>query len=176
MARSLTIQPATLKDASYVISWLRPEDEAEVLCQMPTGVLRHEIAYGLLMAGDCFSARLDGQPIALFGTSPINAACLSVWALGTVEVWRAVPVINRFMTGEHLPERIEQGYHSMEARSLVGHNSAHRWLEAMGGRQHGGPYEFGKNRELFVTFRWTDRDLQRIKAEAGKHSYRKEVA
>ena len=141
------------------------------MCQMPRGILRHEIAYSLLMAGDCFSAHWKGQPIAIFGTSPINAACLSVWALGTKDVWRAVPAINRFLTAEHLPDRIDQGYITMEARSLVTHRSAHRWLEALGGWQHGEPYEFGKNRELFLTFRWTDRDLQRIKSQTGKHSY-----
>lgn len=167
MARDLTIQPATLKDASFVMAWLRPDDEAEVLCQMPRGVLRHEIAYSLLMGGDCFSARWKGQPIAIFGTSPINAACLSVWALGTEEVWRAVPSINRFMTSEHLPDRVDQGFIAMEARSHADHQSAHRWLEAMGGTRHGEPYEFGKDRELFLTFRWNSRDLQRIKARAG---------
>lgn len=176
MARDLTIQPTTLKDASFVMAWLRPEDELEVLCQMPAGVLRHEIAYSLLMAGDCFSARWKDQPIAIFGTSPINAACLSVWALGTKDVWRAVPAINRFMTTEHLPDRMRQGYIALEARSHISHASAHRWLEAMGGRRHGEPYEFGKHRELFVTFRWTDRDIERIRASAGKHSYRERIS
>jgi hypothetical protein len=164
-----TIHAATLRDATYVMAWLRPADELEVMCQVPEGTRRDAIAYSFLMSGDTFSARLGDQPIAIFGTSMINAACLSVWALGTKRVWRAVPAINDFMTGVHLPERIRQGYHSMEARSHVDHEQAHSWLKAMGGTVHGLPFEYGRGREKFLLFRWSSDDLERIRNQRCGH-------
>lgn len=161
---------ACLRDASYIMANLRPADLDEVLCQVPEGTKRHEIAYSLLHSGDAFTAFVRGQPVAFFGTSPINAACLSVWALGTPAVWRAVPAINRFMCDEHLPACIELGYHTMEARSHTAHVSAHRWLEAMGGVQHGGPFEFGRGRETFLLFRWTADRLSDIRNERRRAS------
>lgn len=160
------IRPAVLRDASYVLAHMRPADVEEVMCQVPPNTKRHELAYNLLMGCEAYTAHLEDkpdQPIAFFGTSPINVACLSVWALGTVDVWRAVPAINRFMVDEHLPDRMRQGYLTMEARSLDSHLDAHRWLIAMGGVQHGGPFEFGANREKFLLFRWSSSDLEGIR-------------
>lgn len=161
------VQPATLRDASYVMANLRPADVEEVMCQVPEGVKRHEIAYSLLMSGDAFAALLDDQPVAIFGTAPINAACVSVWALGTPKVWRAVTEINRFLLNVHLPDRIAQGFHTMEARSHSAHHEAHNWIEALGGVQHGGPFEFGRDRETFLLFRWTSAVFESIKQKRG---------
>ena len=160
--RHLSLQPAVLRDASYVMANLRPEDELEVLCQVPDDVKRHELAYNLIMGSDAYTVRVDRDPIALFGTSPMTVNCLSVWALGTAAVWRAVPLINRFMLFDHLPARMAEGFNCMEARSHVEHRSAHRWLEAMGGKVLGEPFEFGKAREKFLLFRWTSDVFQEI--------------
>lgn len=162
-----------MRDASYVMAYLRKPDEIEVMCQVPADLDRNAMAYNLLMSGDAFSARWKGdQPIAFFGTNVINAACLSVWALGTDEMWRAVPAINLFLTGEHLPAMVAAGYHSMEARSHAGHHSAHRWLEAMGAKRHGPEFEYGTSREKFLLFRWSADDLGAIKAAADRRSAR----
>lgn len=157
------IRQAVLRDASYVMAHMRPADVEEVMCQIPPNTKRHELAYNLLMGCEAYTAHVKDVPVAFFGTSPINVACLSVWALGTPEIWRAVPAINRFMVDEHLPDRMRQGYLTMEARSLDSHLDAHRWLTAMGGVQHGGPFEFGANREKFLLFRWSSSDLEGIR-------------
>lgn len=150
----VTIHDATLRDATYVIAWLRPADEEEVLCQLPKDFPRSDMAYNLLFSGETFAARIGDQPVGFFGTGPINAACLSVWALGTRHMWRAVSEMNRFLTDVHLPARIEQGYHSMEARSIVTHTDAHHWIRALGGQQHGPEFAFGRDGEKFLLFRW----------------------
>ena len=154
-----TIHDATLRDATYVMSWLRPADEEEVMCQVPANMRIDHMAYNLLFSGDTFAARIGDQPVGFFGTSIINAACLSVWALGTRDMWRAVGAMNRFLIDEHLPARITQGYHCMEARSIVTHTDAHRWIKQLGGKQHGEPFAFGRNREKFLLFRWDADDL-----------------
>lgn len=155
-----TIHPATLRDASYVMANLNADDAAEVDCQVPEGAIRHEMAYGLLMSGDNFAVREGDQPIAFFGTAPMSCCYLSLWALGTKRMWRAVGPLTRFMIDVHLPERIAQGYIGMEARCMVGHPTAHAWLDAIGGEPSGEPFEFGRNRELFTTYRWTASDIE----------------
>lgn len=161
----MIIHPATLRDATYVMAWLRPADEEEVMCQVPAGMLRLEMAYNLLFSGDTFAARIGDQPVGFFGTGPINAACLSVWALGTRNMWRAVSEMNRFLVDEHLPDRIRQGYHTMEARSICTHTDAHHWIEQLGGKKHGGAFEFGRDRENFFLYRWTSDDLSLVAAK-----------
>lgn len=149
----VTIEPACLRDGSFIIANMRPLDEDEVLCQVADGMKRHEIAYFLLMTGENFVAKLDGLPVMFFGTTPLNVAALNVWALGTSLTPRCVPAVTKFMIrylyGKHL-----EGWRSMEARSLVTHHTAHRWMERTGAVAHGEPFVYGKNREKFLLFRW----------------------
>lgn len=164
MSRLIEIKPATLRDASYVMACLRPSDLEEVLCQVPDTVKMHEMAYHLLMGSDAYVASYNGQPAMFFGTSPINAACLSVWALGTRHMHRTVPAVTRFLI-DHLEDRMAQGYHTMEARSLMDHTMAHRWIIGAGGRASGEPFVFGKDGEKFLLFRWTKASFEAIKAK-----------
>lgn len=159
----IEVVPATLRDTSYVLYHLNPEDEAETACQIDPGLKRSELAYGLLMSGDSFAVRIDDQPVAVFGTGPLNRYTLSVWALGTSKMRRALPAISRFMLDVHLPEKAAEGYLYMEARSHSEHRAAHRWLRWLGGKEHGGPFEYGGARETFLLFRWTVDDIESIK-------------
>lgn len=149
------VQPAMLRDASYVMANLRPADEAEVMCQVPDGTKKHEIAWALLIAGDAFVASIDDQPVAVFGTSGLNVACCSAWALGTRRTKRVVPAMTRFLREVHGPDLIGRGFRTMEARSHVEHLEAHRWMAATGAVRVDPPFEYGKNGELFVIYRWT---------------------
>ena len=164
MAR-VTIHDATFRDATYVMAWLRPADVEEVECQVPVGMSRSEMAYNLLFSGQTFAARIGDQPVGFFGTNVINAACLSVWALGTKNMWRAVSEMNRFLIDTHLPARIAEGYRTMEARSIITHTDAHHWIRQLGGVQHGPEFEFGRHREKFLLFRWNADDLSAIAAK-----------
>lgn len=168
MAVRVTIHDATLRDATYVMWNLRPADVEEVMCQVPEGLSPNSMAYNLLFSGDTFAARNGDQPVGFFGTSPINASCLSVWALGTRHMWRAVSAMNRFLVDEHLPARIEQGYRTMEARSIIGHTDAHHWIRQLGGKPLGEPFDFGRNGEQFILFRWHMHDLPVARAHANR--------
>ena len=155
----IEVVPACLRDVSYVLYNLNPADEAETACQIDPALKRYELAYGLLMSGDNFAVRIDGQPVAVFGTAPLNRATLSVWALGTDRMRKALPAISRYLIDVHLPEMVEQGYRYMEARSLATHHAAHRWLRWLGAKELGGPHPFGRDGEDFLLFRWTSDDL-----------------
>ncbi len=151
----ITIAPACLRDASFVMANMRPLDAQEVFCQVPEGTKVHEMAHWLVMGSDAYVAYYDGRPSAVFGTSPINVVCLSVWALGTKRMRRCAPAITRFMREEAMPRRVEEGYLSMEARSLVAHTEAHNWMLATGAVVHGPDFVYGRGGEMFRLFRWT---------------------
>ncbi len=155
----IEVVDATLRDMSYVLYHLNPRDEEETACQIDPGMRRDHLAYMLLMSGDNFAVRIDDQPVAVFGTAPLNRATLSVWALGTDRMRKVLPAISRFMVDRHLPEMARQGYRYMEARSHVNHVAAHRWLRWLGGKVLGEPHPFGRDGELFLLFRWTADDL-----------------
>lgn len=160
--RRVDIVPATLRDVSYVLANLGPLDEEELACQIEPGLKRHHLAYALLMSGDNFVARVDDQPVAVFGTSPINRATLSLWALGTKRMPEVANRIASYLARVHLPEMVEQGYRYAEARSHTNHHVAHRWMTWWGAKQHGGPFEFGTGRETFLLFRWSSDDIAGI--------------
>ena len=167
MVSRVTIEPATLRDASYIMANLCERDREEVMCQVPEGTKMHEMAYNLLMGSDAYAARLRGNPVTFFGTSMINVACRSVWALGTDDMIKTVPAITRFFANDLLPLLIAEGYHTMEARSLITHQQAHRWMLGTGAKVSGEPFEYGRNREKFLLFRWTADTFEANKAKHG---------
>lgn len=154
-ADRIAIEPAVLRDVSYITANMRPMDRAEAYCQLPEDTTNYELAYMLTMGGDAFTARFDGKPVAAFGTAPINVACVSVWMVGTKDAWRVTPSITAYMRDVHTPTLEANGFLTMEARALLEHEQAHRWMEASGAVRSGEPFVFGRNGERFVLFRWT---------------------
>lgn len=156
MSGLVDIRPAILRDASWITANLRPLDRLEAFCQLPPGTKTSALAWFLVMGhGDAFIAYLRDEPAMVFGIAPINAVCLSVWALGTRRAPRVAPSISRWLRDELLPGKAAEGYTSMEARSLVEHHAAHRWMLSTGAVQHGPPFVFGRGGEEFILFRWT---------------------
>lgn len=159
----IEVVPAVLRDVSYVLYNLSAKDEEETACQIDPRMPRSHLAYALLMSGDNFAVRIDGQPVAVFGTSPLNRCTLSVWALGTDRMRKALPAISRYLLDVHLPRMVEDGFRYMEARSLSTHVEAHRWLRWLGAKVLGEAHPFGRDGENFFLFRWTADDLASIK-------------
>lgn len=155
----MTIEPACLRDTSFIFANMRPADTVEVMCQLPEGCKMHEVAWSMLQGGDAFVAKRKGLPVMVYGTAPMNVACLSVWAIGTAHTFRVLPAVTRHMIHEHLPERMEQGYVTMEARSHVGHVEAHNWMRSTGAVALGEPFIYGRDRQKFLLFRWTPEAL-----------------
>lgn len=159
----ISIAPATLRDATYIIANLRPADRHEAFCQLPEGIDDTRVAYFLLMNGEAFAARWTDRegrqwPCVFFGVQPMNAVALAVWALGTKHARRAIPAVTRFMGRTLLPQKIAQGYRIMEARSIDSHHEAHQWMEATGARRVGEPFVYGRDGELFHLYRWKAED------------------
>lgn len=151
------IRPGVLRDVSFVIANMREQDKAEAYCQLPEGTKAHELAYGLLMGSkECYVAYLKDHPVATFGICQgMSIASLVIWALGTDRMTRVIPAITRFVVTDVMRRAIDAGHVSMEARSIATHHAAHRWMKATGAQREGKPYPFGRNGELFATYRWT---------------------
>lgn len=170
MASSVSVAPATLRDATYVVANMRASDRREVYCQLPDGMDDMKVGYWLLMSSEAYAVRwTDGRgrehPVLFFGVQPMNAVALVVWALGTKHAWRGIPAATRFMQDVVVPAKIAAGYRLMEARSIEGHTQAHRWMEGTGARRIGEPFEYGRDGELFHLFRWTVPDYHTITAQ-----------
>lgn len=147
--------PAVLRDASFVIGNLNPDDRAEVMCQVSPATKTHELAYAMLMSSDSYVAKWKGRPAMFFGVNPLNICALSIWALGTRQSWRTIPELTAFVAHTVLPRKIDEGFTTMEARSIMGHTVAHGWMEATGAVRSGDPFVYGRGGELFQLFRWT---------------------
>jgi len=160
----IEIRPACMRDASYVIAHMRDCDRREIYCQLPDGISNWQVAYMLIMPESAmgFVAYHDGTPVALFGLTPITVCCLSVWAMGTDAMWRAIPAISDHI--ESMAEGlIERGFTTMEAKSIISHDEAHRWMVSCGARRMSAAFEYGKNGEHFLLFRWTVSDYRAIR-------------
>lgn len=158
--KRIEIRPACLRDASYVCANLNDLDRAEALCQMPDTAKMHELAWMLISGeGESYVAYWRGKPVAVFGVSPQHVAALSVWMLGTDQSWRAAPQIAAFIREDIGPRVAAQGFRTMEARSIETNRMAHQWMERAGGRRWTQPFEWGRNGEKFVLFRWSARDM-----------------
>lgn len=152
----IDIRPACLRDASFLTAHMRQADVDEIMCQLSPETKRHELAYGLVMShgSESFIAYYDDVPALIIGTTPMNVACVSAWALGTKNVWRVIIPATRHFISQHVPMRVAEGFRTMEARSHVAHDQAHRWMRSTGAVVCDEPFVYGRDGEKFLTFRW----------------------
>lgn len=176
MTRSVDIRPAVLRDASWIMANLRPLDHKEAFCQLERGFRTHELAGYLLRYGDSYIAYDRDEPAMLFGTTPINIVCLSAWALGTKRAWRVAGRVATWVRDEHVPALRREGYTSLEARSLCENRQAQDWIRSTGGVEHGPPFPFGSDGELFQLFRWTDEGQRGICVPQSRSTERRAAA
>lgn len=149
------ILPATLRDLSYVAANMRLADWEEISCQCPPSIRTLDVAAWSAQAREAYTVQRHGQPIAAFGVHDATPAgnVLSIWAWGTLEMPRAVPEISRWIR-QAVPRWIGEGVTRVEARSIVGHTAAHRWMRKLSARETELP-AFGRDGQDFVLFFWT---------------------
>lgn len=154
MRERVEIVTATIRDLSYICANLCDEDRIELECQWPADIDPAAFS-GLHMAGSQWCATLDGQPVQAFGVIPSTPAgnVLIAWAFGTRSRRRAIPAVTRFMLGL-VPGWIECGVTRVEARAIVGHLTAGRWLRVLGASEVPLPC-WGRNGEDFTLLSWT---------------------
>lgn len=164
------IEPANLRDCTYIGANLREEDRREIMCQLPDDVS------GAAMAASVFAgapepwtriASLDGQPVAAFGFMPFTVPVWLAWAWGTKLLPRVAPAITRWCWEEE-QQLLELGVRRVEVRTIEGHHQAHRWLESLGCKRVCDLPDHGRNGELFHLYAWTIGDGR----PSQRHRYR----
>jgi hypothetical protein len=134
---------------------LNDHDDREVRCQLVDDPDMAALAKAALIAGETRIAYYRTFPAMFFGTTPMTVSCMSAWAVGTDDSRRVIPAVSRCFIDELIPDRLDEGFNSMEARAMVTNEPAMHWLLSMGGEQLGKPFLFGKGGEMFTLFRWT---------------------
>ena len=141
-----------MKTASYVLSHLNPDDLRETLCQ--TQVYDPvQLAQAALASPYTYVATGRRGPAVIFGAHPLCSSTVSAWALGTKHGWRHIPEVGRFCNGPLRQQLKADGYRWAEARSITGHDAAHRWIRALGGVATMALDDYGNDGENFVLFR-----------------------
>jgi hypothetical protein len=147
------IIPATLRDLSYIAANLRPEDRAEIDCQLdhwsPT------LLALTALQGFASVAELDGNPEAGFGAAEQRSGLWIAWSWGTRRMKRCVPGITEFFHQVLGPEVAARGAWRVEARALAANELALRWLARLGAVQRCLLPGYGRNGEDFFLYDWT---------------------
>lgn len=153
---AIEILEPTLRDLTYIGANLRPEDYRETMCQLPEGMLGSSALAGVyqgMTPGWNWVASLNGQPIAAFGFQPVTTPVWQAWALGTRRMTRAIPAITRWCLDQE-QRLIDAGVRRVEARTIEGHDQAHRWLERLGCARVCELPDHGRDGELFYLYAW----------------------
>lgn len=164
------IEPANLRDCTYIGANLRDEDRREIMCQLPAGITGAVMAASVLAGVPedwTWVASVDGQPAAVFGFQPYTVPVWLAWAWGTRHLPRAMPAITRWCWSQE-QRLLDAGVMRLEARSIEGHHQAHRWLEALGCKRVCDLPDHGRNGELFHLYAWTIGEGR----PSQRHSYR----
>ncbi len=150
---SVRIVGATLRDLSYVASNLRPEDHAEISCQVEHWSPAWLAATAL--SGPAWVAEVDGNPEAGFGAAEQRKGLWIAWSWGTRRMARAVPHMTRFVRQVTIPLAIANGCFRCEARAMASNAMAVKWLSRLGSNRCADLPMYGMNGEDFVLFEWT---------------------
>ncbi|WP_133676270.1 hypothetical protein [Aquamicrobium defluvii] len=157
------IRPGVLRDICFVASNLRDEDKREVFAsaRLQSGTEAGAISF-LSSPGWCWTAWLDGQPVAAFGVglgNPVHQPHIRhAWAFGTSRFKRAAPAITRFCV-ENWPKRlIAEGVTRVEIRSIADHDIAHRWLSGLRAHRECEMPNYGAGGETFTLWSWRAED------------------
>lgn len=153
---------ANLRDLSYVLSNIRPDDRREIEAQWPPPWDATGIAATALASTHAYCVLLDGNPEAAFGAGEVRLGLWEAWSWGTPRMRRAVPHITRFVREVMLPDVLGRGGQRVEARPMDGHRMACRWLEKMGARFSGHARCWGVDGQDFVVYAWVRRDVEHV--------------
>lgn len=150
---TVRIVPATLRDLSYIAANLRPEDRAEIDCQLDQW--SPALLAMTALQGFAYVAELDGNPEAGFGAAEQRSGLWIAWSWGTRRMKRCVPGITAQFHAVLGPQVAARGAWRVEARALAANELALRWLGRLGATQRCLLPAYGRNGEDFFLYDWT---------------------
>jgi len=146
---------ATMEDVVYVARNMRPRDRDEIYAcfwEDDPAVLAGDV-----MAFDSFSWVVRAErPIAAMGAIPLHPGVWSVWLFATIEFNQISLLATKFVRRVMMPSVRAAGAHRAECRSLDVHTEAHQWLEFLGARREAVLRQYGRNKEDFYLYAWSE--------------------
>lgn len=157
-----TLVDATAERVEHVVRNLRAADARELSAQrwdMDTGRLVREVVeyYGPYK----WVCEFDGEPVAAVGAVEVHPGVWSAWMFATDKFQLVGFYLTRFVRQRMIPSLVRLGAHRCDARSIDGHDHAHRWLRALGAVEEARLLRYGRNGEDFLVFRWDRSDVPR---------------
>jgi len=151
----------------HILDNLRPLDRQEMFATRShndTGRVCQEIMFFCEMTGTIFWH--DQEPVAVMGYLVTWPGVASVWAYGTPKWPTVFKSVTRTIIRETIPGLLKQRVHRAEARTLHGRNETGRWLLSLGAQHEALLFEYGRNRETFAVYAWSDHDVDGTRASA----------
>lgn len=148
------ISRASEDDIYNIALQMRKRDYEEIVC-MTWADGREDLAEFLVkhLAGHenvyCFG---DERPVGIVSYVPVRPG---VWSLGmyaTTEFEKVGRFLTRVIIKDIIPALDRANAHRVEALSISGYDSVHRWLEFIGLKKENVVPGFGRDGEDFVTF------------------------
>lgn len=140
----------------HVARNMRADDAAEIFATR-WNTCAHELADDCMACAPFAWAAIRSEPVAVFGAVAAHPGVWSVWMFATDD-WPHVGLeVTYFMKRVMFPALIDTGAHRIFCESISTHSKAHSWLErAFGAKKEAAHPGFGRRRETFYTFAWTD--------------------
>lgn len=98
-------------------------------------------------------ARMNDRPVAVGDVLEIRPNVLTLYFFATDDFPRIALQLTRFLRYRLLGPLMLTA-HRVEAASMVGHDTAHRWIRFLGLSEEAVLRGYGKNGEDFVQFAW----------------------
>lgn len=153
------LYPLDLDMIRHVAVLARVCDRVEIGACQPGGYDADALSAEMVQAcAHGFVATADDVPVAVVGLCPVMPGVFSAGMFATYDWFDVARHVTRYVRDIFIPERVAEGMRRMEARSIVGHPSAGRWLVHLGFVHEGTCRDFGMRGEAFHLYGWRRSD------------------
>jgi len=147
----------TLETLSYVMRNMREWDRREIFATQWSDDPDNLAARLIGLCEFSWIAGRDGVPIAALGAYPVWPGCWSVWMMATDEIGKIGLSLTKHVRQRMMPSLLAGNFRRAQCHSMAGHEDAQNWLRALGAKEEGRCFGYGKGGEDFLVFTW-DRD------------------
>lgn len=154
-----------VRDFTYVLANLRPEDEEELSALLPPSATRADFPAYLgqpAFEGNGYTVHLDNEPIAAFGVSRGGShATAVIWAFGTRRFKKAIPILSHFTWNKIAHDLYNGGCLRLECRALSKNTVVRNWLKKVGFKEECPLPYYGTSGQSFHQYAMTVDDYNR---------------
>ena len=148
-------------DILFISERLRAWDRKEIFALMWSDSPIDLATTCAQLAANAFTLHGDDEtPIAYVGAIPLWPGFWKVWMFATDDFRKIGLRATTWVKQHFIKGIVEAGAVRAECQSMDGHVEAHRWLEVLGAEREGEHDSYGKNGEIFVTYKWTKNNVK----------------